>query len=230
MIYSLLFLLLSVLPAQAATPCTSEQVLGEGVVASRFSTVALGCVVQVTPRQKPEMRYREFWIDERGRFMVFVSVPGDDLDKATGTRTYFLFPRKQLPAFTLLANGNLSFNLGTGQSAIFGATDAQLMSFPGEFTLDSAVNLENQGGLEIKSYNGIWLDAGWVVGSQSYKDPKGSSVLSDSHNQKCSIRNEEFFFYENMYYNEPNLRYPDDASLAKFLGERCPNLDTSALR
>ena len=32
-----------------------------------------------------------------------------------------------------------------------------------------------------------------------------------------------------MYYGEPNLRYPDDASLERFLRARCPALDVSAL-
>jgi hypothetical protein len=226
---SSLLLLLSIFPAHAASPCSAEQIIDEGTVASRFATVALGCVVQITPRQKPEMRYRDFWIDERGRFLVFVSVPGDDLDKATGTRTYFLFPRKQVPSFKLREDGNISLYLSTGQESVFSGLDSHLVSFPGEFTEDNAVNLENQGGLELKSFQGIRLDAGWMVGSQSYKDPQGHSIFSDAHNQKCEIRNDEFFFYESMYYNEPNLRFPDDASLAEFLKNRCPNIDLASL-
>ncbi|MGZ3706562.1 MAG: hypothetical protein ACXWP1_12530, partial [Bdellovibrionota bacterium] len=199
MIFSLLFLLTS-LPAPAAAPCPAAQVIGSGIVASRFATVALGCVVQVTPRFKPELRYRDFWIDERGRFLVFTSVPGDDLDKATGTRTYFLFPRRQIPGFSLKENGDLSLLLGTGQEAVFAGADARLLSFPGDFSVAGEASLENQGGVEINSFSGIWLDAGWLVGGQSYKNPQGLSTISDARGQKCGVRNDEFFFYENMYY------------------------------
>ena len=80
---NLLFALLTLQAHAAPSPCTSEQILGEGVVASRFNTVALGCVVQVTPRSKPGLLYREFWFDERGRLLVFSSIPGEDLEKST---------------------------------------------------------------------------------------------------------------------------------------------------
>jgi len=213
----------------ATNDCPADQVIGAGFVANRFDTVAYGCMVQVTPQQKPDMLYREYWLDERGRFMVFVSVPGDDLDQATGTRTYFLFPRQTTPVLLLAQNGDLTVSLGAGE-AVFAAKTAQLQSLPGQIQVASQISLENQGGLEITSFKGLVMDAGWKVGTQSYKDPAGLSVFTDAGNHKCQIKNDEFFFYENMYYGEPNLKYPDDASLAEFLKTRCPNLDLSPLK
>lgn len=230
MLSTLLLIASLVAPAQAASQCTADQVIGNGIVASRFQTVAYGCLVQITPRAKPNMLYREYWIDDRGRFMVFTSTPGDDVDRVTGTRTYFLFPRKQLPSIRGVAQGELAFTLPSGQTIGFSESDAKLSAFPGEFAEDKNINLENQGGLEIQSFDGIRLDAGWMIGSQTYKNPKGRSTFSDAHNQKCEIQNDEFFFYENMYYSEPNLRFPEDESLKKFLKSRCPNLDLTPLQ
>lgn len=223
-----LFSLWFSLGAQAAV-CPAEQILGEGIVGSRFSTVALGCVVQISPREKPDLRYREFWIDERGRFMVFVSVSADDAAIATGTRSYFLFPRKNVPAIQTRDNGDLALQLPSGQAAVFAKANARMASFPGNFSESNELSLENQGGFELQSFPGIRLDTGWMVGDQAYKNPQGSSVFSDAANRHCTIRNDEFFFYENMYYNEPNLRFPTDPALADFLKGRCPDLDLTPL-
>ena len=229
MLSALLLVVSLITPAQAASKCTPDQVIGNGVVASRFLTVAYGCLVQITPRAKPNMLYREYWIDDRGRFMVFTSTPGDNVDLVTGTRTYFLFPRKQLPSIRGVAEGELTFTLPSGQPIEFNEADASLSAFPGLFSEDKKVSLDNQGGLEIQSFNGIRLDTGWMIGSQTYKNPNGISTFSDAHNAKCEIRNDEFFFYENMYYTEPNLRYPEDESLKKFLKACCLNLDLTPL-
>ena len=231
MITTLLLSIFSAFQVQAApSPCTAEQIVGRGVVASRFNTVALGCVVQVTPRSKPNLQYREFWFDERGRMLVFSSIPGEDIDKATGTRTYFIFPRRELLSFSALENGDLSLRLATGDDAVFTADEARLSSFPGQFSEERQVSLDNRSGVELSSFHGILLDAGWKTGGEAYKDPDGISMLSDEHNHKCAIRNNEFFFYVNMYYSEPNLVYPQDAELEKFLSKRCPNLDLSSFR
>jgi hypothetical protein len=234
MLSFLVYFVLSTLPVHAqpaeVTDCPANQVIAGDVIASRFNTVSLGCVVQVTPRVKTNLLYREYWMDERGRLLVFTSVPGDNPDTASGTRTFFIFPRQQKPAFAVTEAGDLSLTLVTGEPAVFKGASARLQSFPGVFKEDSAINLDNHGGLEIKSFKGIILDAGWMVGSEAYKNPQGSSTLTDAHDQKCEIQNDEFFFYDNMYYSEPNLRFPDDESLSEFLKQRCPNLDVSALK
>jgi hypothetical protein len=113
---------------------------------------------------------------------------------------------------------------------VFSEAGARLQSFPGKFKEDSAVNLENQGGLEIQSFNGIRLDSGWKKGGEAYKNPEGMSVFSDAHNKTCQIKNKEFFFYDDINETpEPIQKYPDDKSLEQFLQERCPNLDLSPL-
>jgi hypothetical protein len=224
-----LLVMLSFSSAQASTSCTSEQTIHENLVASRFLTTGLGCVAQVTPVQKPDLVYREYWIDERGRFMVFNSMAGPD-ETSTGTRSYFLFPRKRIPAFALKENGDLSFALMSGHEAVFRKEDARLASFPGEFTEAKEISMENNGGLELKSFPGILLDTGWMLGSQAYKKPLGTAIFSDEKNHRCVVLNNEVFFYEEMYYGEPNLRYVLDDRLAEFLQTRCPQLLLDGLR
>lgn len=210
------------------TDCTGEQVIGSGIVASRYHTAEYGCLLHITPRAKPDMLYREFWIDNRGRFMVFVSVPGEDMSKFTGTRSYYLFPRLHVSSFQLLGNGDLALKTHTDHEVVFNS-NARLKNFPGQVLEDSVINLQNNGGFEIQSFQGIRLDFGWKVGTEAYKDPAAKAKFYDAHNVSCEIRNDEFFFYENMLYTEPNLRFPDDAGLAKFLKARCPALDVSPL-
>jgi hypothetical protein len=227
----LLFIFSSMISLQARAwlPCEYSFVKANGSWSARFATVGLGCVVQMTPKEKPEMRYREYWFDERGRFLVYSSIGEGDPLLFSGTRSYFLFPRKQQLSVALNNEGRPTVTLASGDQIVFSEDNGRIVSFPGEFTESEDVTFENLGGVEIKAFKGIVLDSGWKVGVEAYKSPEAHSFFVDESGRKCLVRNNEVFFYENMYYGEPNLTYPDDASLATFLKARCPELDVSRL-
>jgi hypothetical protein len=207
----------------------SQEISGDTVV-NHFFTLSIGCLVQVTPLNKPELHYREYVFDERGRFLVFNSLPGD-YETATGRRNFFFFPRKQPPSFVLGSDGNPVVTLSSGQEVTFNAASARIAAFSGvQFTENPAVTLDDQGGVEIQRFPGILLDTGWKIGGPAYHDALGSSTFRDPAGKTCTVKNEEIFDYKDAIYDEPLFKYQTDKELELYLSRRCPLLDTSSLR
>jgi len=209
--------------------CPYAQSISDNTVANRFFTVSAGCLLQITPLEKPNLLYREYVFDERGRFLVFNSVPGP-YETSTSRRNFFLFPRRQVPSYRLEADGSVTATLSTGQEISFLAHSTRIASFPGvRFTENTEVSLDAGGGVELESFPGILLDTGWKIGASAYLDPAGSSYFQDSAGRKCQVANREIFNYADAIYDEPLFLFQTDESLAHFLRDRCPELDRSAL-
>lgn len=210
--------------------CDYRQQIQAKTVLNRFATTALGCVVQVTPFNKPDLVYRDYWFDERGRFLVYTSTSGPDAT-STGYRSYFLFPRRRNPDFEIAADGGITVTLSTGEIMRFSADTTRILSFPGgSFTELPEISLENGGGVELHSTGGIFLDTGYRIGTVSYSNLNAPAVFKDGKGHDCRIRNGDVFSNVNTYYGEPNFIFPTDKELAGFLARRCPELDLSSLR
>lgn len=209
--------------------CDTGQVIQGGTVVNRFQTTGLGCVVNVTPVEKSKLIYREYWFDERGRFLVVSSVEGPP-ELAVGSRTYFLFPRKQNPDFQILNNGDISVTLVSGEKMSFSSETSRTLDYSaGRLVEDPAVDLYNEGGLEITKGKGLLLDCGWQINHTAYSNFARDSTFIDGAGKRCRVKNKEIFSMTNTYYDEPNWIYPTDAGLKGFLAERCPGLDLSSL-
>lgn len=210
--------------------CDYRQRTQGGTVANRFETTALGCVVQITPLDKPNLRYREYWFDERGRLLVYTSINGPDAT-STGYRSYFLFPRRRNPDFRIENDGSIAVTLSTGELMRFSTDTTRIQAFPsGIFTESPEISLNNGSGVELRSTGGILLDSGYRIGGISYSDLGAPAVFHDNKGHSCAIRNGEAFSNINTYYGEPNFIFPTDGALADFLAKRCPDLDISSLR
>ena len=206
------------------TGCGYEQAMTAGTIVNRFATTGLGCTLQLTPIAKPHQIYREFWLDERGRFLVVSSVEGP-AETSVGYRTFFLFPRRGLPRFSLLPDGNVRIVTASGRAMTFAAADASLKSVDGgTFSSDPRINLENDGGIELQIPQ-LVIDSGFSVGTVSYADPARKSVVRDALGATCTVRNDELFSNEGTYGGEPNFRFHTDELLAIFLRSRCPGLN-----
>lgn len=216
------------LSAAAAPQCQSNQSITDQTVANRFYTVTLGCLVNVTPLHKPGLIYREYYFDERGRFLIFDSVTGP-AESASGYKSYFLFPRRNEPNFTILPDGNVSVLLANGQSALLSSSSSRLIQMTGSDFYETAQPEIHSQAFELKFYRGIWLRTGWAAGRAAYLNAAGKSSFVDQNGIVCDVGNEEIFDYVNMIYSEPVFYFQSDLKLAEFLTNRCPNIDTSAL-
>lgn len=220
-----MFALLLLASTAFAAQCEYKQEFYGEMVANRFYTMSLGCVAQITPRNKPELVYREYYFDERGRFLVFQSLPGS-YETATATRSYFLFPRKQEPTFSRTADGSIEVRMASGGAVYLSAQEAKVLSMPGlNFSEPAGGRLEREAFLSIEKYPGLLLDTGWKIGATGYSDRNATSEFRDSAGHACSVSNSEIFDYVNILYGEPTFYYETDAKLAAFLKERCPQLE-----
>lgn len=216
------------LSALAAQQCPYNQSISNEAVANRFYTVSMGCLVSVTPLHKPDLVYREYYFDERGRFLVFDSVAGP-AETATGYKSYFLFPRKNEPNFDVQANGNISVLLANGEKADFSSSSSRIIQIAGGEFSESANPQIHEQAFELKSYRGIWLRSGWAMGKAAYLDAERNSTFADQDGHTCEVKNTEIFDYVNMIYSEPVFYFQSDLKLAEFLKSRCPTIETSSL-
>jgi hypothetical protein len=219
--------------ALAALPgmdCPDTQAVVGKTVVNEFFTIADGCTLWITPQDKPNLLYREYFFDERGRFRIYDSTPGD-YETASGSRAYFLFPRKQLPTFTVSADKNeVIATLGSGGTIRFRTDTTRISAFPGvAFSESPDIRLDNQGGVEILSYPGILLDTGWKLGGVGYTDSVAKATFRDGKGHACVVTNNEIFDYKDAIYDEPLFMFQTDPELKEFLSKRCPELDRNGL-
>lgn len=212
--------------------CPTSQILSGKYMVNTFFTRSWGCLIQITPIDKPDMTYREYIFDEGGRLLVFNSTTGP-FETATGMRVFYLFPRKYIPAARVV-DKKIEIFMSNGSVAKIPDTSFWIESIQGiSFFDDQKIGLDAQGGFEITNYDQVYLDTGWKIGGQAYRDPLGKATFVDSKNQKCEVNNFEIFVYaENESRGpfvkddspEPYLLYQSDESLYEFLQLRCPTL------
>lgn len=209
-----------------AVECAYHQEISGQMVASKFYTLSLGCVVVVTPLNKPDLKYREYYFDERGRFMIFDSQPGD-FETATATQSYFLFPRGQEPDFHVQKDGSIQVNLSSGQTITISGQQPKVIAFPGVTFEEPAVyGLQPKDFLTIQKYPGLMLDAGSRVGGTGYGTNRAddTSTFRVASGESCTVVNRELFDYVHILYSEPTFLYDTEAKLVDFLKQRCPQL------
>jgi hypothetical protein len=210
--------------------CPNAQSISGPTVVNSLFTVADGCTLWITPLNKPNLVYREYLFDERGRFRIYNSTSGP-YETASGSRNYFLFPRHQTPAFVIGKDGNVVATLSSGALMTFSAATTRIATFPDvKYSEAADIRLDNQGGVEILSYPGVYLDSGWSLGDPAYHDAKLQSTFKDEKGVSCAVTNSEIFDYVNAIYDEPLFKFQTDPELAHFLSARCPALSTRSLK
>lgn len=205
--------------------CPAEQVLWGPWVFNRQYSMADGCLVQVTPLEKPALVYREYVFDENGRWLVFDSIDGP-YETATAQQNFFLFPAVLPPRFerrgeqmvVIMANGGEVFFSAT--SRFVDSTGAGLV-----ISEDPQVDLTSGGHLRIEKYDAILLDTGWKIGDRAYRDPQASSRLLKTGSAPCSIVNADLFAYRDPItgeeYYQPRFKYPEPERLRAFVQRAC---------
>ncbi|MDR3606519.1 MAG: hypothetical protein P4M08_03960 [Oligoflexia bacterium] len=225
---STLFLLpLAALGDGGASGVCKQQVAAEGLLDLEVIKISDGsCFMSLTPNDPSTIVYRSYSFDEDGLFMVFDSTDGPEAT-SNGARNYFFFPRKNVPTYQVLADGTIAVTNSAGEVFNLSEKTGYLVSIPSmTYTLDPGINMKNNGGLNITSAPGVWLDTGWYVGAAAYQHPDLHSTFH-SGTATCDVKNSEIFTNDSDM--NPHFNFPQDSDLAKFLMVRCPNLNLSSL-
>jgi hypothetical protein len=159
--------------------------------------------------------------------MVFNSYGEGTPSDTTGARVFYFLPRNQNPD-RQVKDGNLWIKTSaTGTALEFNGLTGRLQGISSTFGLgqiseDAKVSKFNQGGVEIKNYPGLLLDAGFALGHDPTSDPKQKVILTGKNQVRCELRNSEVFSYAGG--DEFRLSRTDE-DFKTFLKERCPGLD-----
>jgi len=95
---------------------------------------------------------------------------------------------------------------------------------------EAAITSGTAGGVLIKRFEGVVLDAGWGRGEVAFqKYPDAESTFTDRGGRACTVSNRDVFSYEDR--RRPVLAFESDRDLARFLSTRCgAEFDVAALQ
>ncbi len=180
------------------------------------------CFLSVKKDFVPDMVYRSLIFRETGALMIFNSFGNGPESTYTGARVFYFFPRQQVPAFhatgqaveVSTSHKNLTFFFDLESGKILSASNARIKEA-------ADIVPENDGGIEILSFQGLLLDSGFKMGSDPTADLARSSTFRDENNQTCTVKNSDIFSKNSS--GDISFRL-SDLSLKKFLSSRCPQI------
>lgn len=182
------------------------------------------CYVSIGPMSTPHLVYRGYVFFSDGLLMVFSSY-GDGSDSnpnLTSAREFYFFPRTGALELAMdKTAGTVSVRMSDGGRVHFYPATAQIKSFDrGSVTVSPSVDPAERGGVEITSYVGLVLDAGFRMGESPAGRPDADSTFRDAQGHLCTVKNRELFAYAN---GEHAFKFAD-AELSAWLKTRCPGL------
>lgn len=196
---------------------------GEIQINRQFNPETGVCFIDIHPRNVVGMKYRDYYFDSRGDFMVF-NVYGEGPDsKMTAAREFYLFPIiNDYPDYSIEENGDVIVKMVSGHLFRLSAKDFSIISItPGTFT-EKALSPNNNGGVEIDLHAGYWIDGGFKKGGLRMSNPKLiSAVRSSKSANGCKILNSTFLNYtgdDNFVFKYEKQAFTD------FLKTKCPTL------
>ncbi len=210
------------------TDCTRQLTHFDNAQVSRdFWPESETCFVSVHPRDSyVDLIYRDYLITNKGLLMVFNSYGPGESHLTTGAREFYFFPRSQLsPQFSYDQQENeMKLKFSDSLSFVFDAKTAQIKALSeGSLSVAGEVNKNNRGGVEVHSFNGLWLDVGFAMGQSPSEKGHATSKFTDENGKTCAVKNKDIFEYVD---GDVEFKF-NDADLKIFLKKSCPQLQVS---
>lgn len=180
------------------------------------------CFISLTPFNTPDLKYRDYYFDNTGFFMVFNSY-GEGADaEMTGSRVFYLFPVvEEYPDYSFEPNGDVIIKLVSGHQFRVSGKDFSIVSLSYGKIKESPLSKDNAGGVELQLTQGFWLDAGFRLGGTRLDSPKNKSIFRSAQSNKiCTLVNNIFLDYID---GEFIMKYSGD-TFTQFIKEKCPQL------
>ena len=182
------------------------------------------CFVSIGSMSTTHLIYRGYTFFSDGLMMVFNSY-GDGEDNnpnLTSAREFFFFPRVGALALEMdKTAGTVTVVMSDGGRVGFDPATAQIKSLDrGSVTVSPRIDPVDRGGVEIPSYTGLVLDAGFRMGESPSGRPDANATFRDAQGHLCTVKNRELFAYAD---GDHELKF-SDAQLSTWLKTRCPTL------
>jgi hypothetical protein len=182
------------------------------------------CYISIGSMLVTDLIYRSYGFFSNGLLMVFNSY-GDGEDNnpnLTSAREFYFFPRTGAMSLEMdKTAGTVSVVMADGGRVVIDPETSQIASLErGSVMVAPRIDPADRGGVEITSYAGLMLDAGFRMGESPAGRPKADSTFRDAQGHLCTVKNTEVFAYAN---GDHELKHTD-AELKAFLKVRCPNI------
>ncbi len=189
----------------------------------QWNDVSRNCFISVTPRQITNLRYRDYYFDSTGMFMVFNSYGNGPESEMTASRAFYLFPVvDEYPDYSFEDNGDVVIKLVSGHQLRISGKDFSLVSLSAGVLHEKPLAKNNNGGVELQLTRGFWLDAGFKLGGTRLDLPTNRSLFFSAQSKSnCSLVNKTFLHYE----NDGNfvMKWSGDI-FNNYIKQKCPDL------
>jgi hypothetical protein len=212
----------SIASTRPASECTDFHTRYGSFHFQRLSTHDGSCLLNIDPFDVGNFKYRGYLVSSEGMLMVFNSYNATDDSDSTGARIFHFFPRINTPDVASLDNESLVQTATPGLKLVLSQEKARILRMIGaDIKEDPVVQSGNQGGVEIKKSQFLYLDSGFMLGGDVTSLPDRISTFHDSKGRTCSVQNRELFNYTSD--GDTSLKF-NDAKLKVFLKSRCPKI------
>ena len=177
------------------------------------------CFISLHPMDVINMKYRDYYFDNAGLFLVFNSYGEGNISETTGARGFMTFPQiYDYPDFSIENNGDVVVRMVSGHTIRLNHEKFSIKEFsPGTF-IENPISPNNGGGLEIFPSKGFWLDQGFKMGGMAIENKLGKTKIFGGKGGVCTLKNTRLYDYSTEQYN---LLYAKE-QLSAFVRQTCP--------
>lgn len=194
---------------------------GDVLIQRDWDENARVCFISLHPMDVTDLKYRDYYFDNAGLFMVFNSYGEGSVSETTGARGFMMFPQLyDYPDFSIEENGDVVVRMVSGHTLRISGKNFSVIEFsPGRFT-EKELSKNNAGGLEINPSKGFWLDQGFKMGGMNYENRKLKTTIYGSIGGSCVVKNSNLYDYSS---DSIRILYEKD-DLRQFVRETCPSV------
>ncbi|OFZ31993.1 MAG: hypothetical protein A2622_12220 [Bdellovibrionales bacterium RIFCSPHIGHO2_01_FULL_40_29] len=181
------------------------------------------CFISVHPRVIEDLKYRDYYFDNSGFFMVFNSYGIGDESVTAGARGFFLLPQvNEYPDFSFEENNDVIVKMVSGHQLRISGKDFSIVSLSDGLITEKPLSPKNQGGVEFQLTRGYWLDGGFKLGGLPLDTSTNKTRFQSAQStESCILTNKTYLNYESD--GEFSLKFLG-TKMTDFVRAKCPQL------
>jgi hypothetical protein len=171
---------------------------GDVQIQQTMSSDNTSCFLSIHPRDSYKtMVYRDYLLSNDGLIMVFNSYSNSESSNADGAREFFLLPQEFTGYTWTIVGSELVVSGFSGRQVKFLLSNAQVSGLTDAVVqVADQVLATNAGGVEITKTSFPMIDAGFRMGDSPSIDQSRSSILRNSNQETCRVKNPKVFQYK----------------------------------